>query len=207
MPSLVCLPQRGKCEPPLYPAEPMRAASWLVWSLCQSTVAFRAVLLCQGLEIPQGLSPCAHPPGACFSPVLLQPLGPAPRVSSPVPMAAALLGAGNAMGTMTVQMAQTRCVRRAEGGREGRTTGVPRSDQDACPCAHRKTALPAVTWTSSSARVGTASPCAGAVMQMLTAWTAVTRKPVALAVRPSPHPHPTVWPSHSPHSLSPVVIS
>lgn len=68
---------------------------------------------------------------------------------------------------------------------QGGATGVPKSDQDACAHAHRKTAPPAVTWTSSSARAATASPCAGAVMQMLTAWTAVMRKPVALAVRPS----------------------
>lgn len=50
---------------------------------------------------------------------------------------------------------------------------------------HRKTAPPAVIWTSSSVRVATASPCAGAVTRMLTAWTAVTRKPVAPGVSPS----------------------
>lgn len=43
-----------------------------------------------------------------LSPVVPQPLGPALRVSSPAPMAAASLGAGNAMGIMTVQMAQMR---------------------------------------------------------------------------------------------------
>lgn len=76
-------------------------------------------MLCQGLETPRGLSPCAHPPGACLSPVLLQPLGPALRVSSPAPTAAALPGAGSAMGTMTVQMAQMRWGGRAAGGRGG----------------------------------------------------------------------------------------
>lgn len=64
-----------------------------------------------------GLRACAHPPGACLSPILPQPLGPALRVSFPVPTAAASLGAGNAMGTMTVQMAQMRWAGRPEEGR------------------------------------------------------------------------------------------
>lgn len=73
--------------------------------------------------LPRGLeSPHAHPPGPCLSPVLLQPLGPAPRVSSPAPMAAALLGAGNVMGITTVRMAPMRWVRwvRRPGGGRGR---------------------------------------------------------------------------------------
>lgn len=87
---------------------------------------------------------------------------------------------------------------------------VPRTDQDACSCAHRKTAPRAVTWTSSSARAATASPCAGAVTRTLTAWMAVMRKPVALVVSPSylaprPSHHPST-PSHSPvfHLFFPI---
>lgn len=56
---------------------------------------------------------------------------------------------------------------------------------DLCPRPFRcrKTAHPAASSTSSSARTGTASPCAGAVMLTPTAWTALTRKTAALEVR------------------------
>lgn len=56
---------------------------------------------------------------------------------------------------------------------------------DRCPLPSRcrKTARRAASLTSSSARTDTASPCAGAVMLTPTAWTALTRKTVALEVR------------------------
>lgn len=85
-------------------------------------------------------------------------------------------------------------------------TGPQEDDQDACFWAHRKTVHPAVTSTSSSARVPIASPCAGAVTPTLTVWTAAMRKPVALEVRPwlssKLHfvSHPFLW--ASPHRLS-----
>lgn len=131
---------------------------------------------------------CRCPVPTVLGPVFPQPLGPAPRASSPVPTAAASLGAGSVMGIMTVPTAQTRWAERdlKEGGGLGRISAEPQGpDQAAGSRTHRKTAPPAVIWTSSSVRVATASPCAGAVTRMLTAWTAVTRKPVAPGVSPS----------------------
>lgn len=78
-------------------------------------------------------------------------LDPALKVSSPVPMAVALLGDGSVMVTMTASTALM-----------------------------RKTVTCAVMQTSSSAKMGTASHTAGAVMLMQTAWMAVMRKIVAL---------------------------
>lgn len=103
-------------------------------------------------------------------------------------MAAALLGAGSAMGTTTVRTAQMRWVGNQKEGGLRRVRAGPQwcqADQAAGSHAHRKIVPPAVTWTSSSARVVTVSPCAGAVTQMPTAWTAAMRKLVALVVSPS----------------------
>lgn len=192
MPSLVYLSQSAKCECALGPAGPRRAASWLARDGLGILVIMPIHCDFQGCRDKGHCSARAGdaleaeslcPPSWGLSlPVPPQPPGPALRVSSPVPMAAASLGAGNAMGIMTVRMAQTRWAGRPDGGRVGLRR--VRSDQDTCSRAHRKTALPAVTWTSSSARVAIASRCAGAVMQMQTAWMAVTRRPVALAVSP-----------------------
>lgn len=65
----------------------------------------------------------------------LQPLGPALRVSSRVPMAAALLGAGNAMGTTTVQMGLTRWEGRPAQGKDG--LGGIRAGLPGCPALTR----------------------------------------------------------------------
>lgn len=73
----------------------------------------------QGLEMLSRAESVCPPFWGLSLPCPSQPLGPALRVSSPVPMADASLGAGNVMGIMTVQMAQTRWAGRPEGGRDG----------------------------------------------------------------------------------------
>lgn len=50
----------------------------------------------------------------------------------------------------------------------------------------RKTAYPAASLTSTSARMGTASPCAGAATLMPTAWMALTRRTAASEVTAAP---------------------
>lgn len=60
--------------------------------------------------------------------------------------------------------------------------GAVAADYRLSPFPCRKTAHHAASSTSSSARMGTASPCAGAVTPMQTAWTAPTRRTAALEV-------------------------
>lgn len=67
-------------------------------------------------------------------------------------------------------------------GREAAMAGAVAADHRPSPFPCRKTAHHAASSTSSSARMGTASPCAGAVTLMQTAWTAPTRRTAALEV-------------------------
>lgn len=67
-------------------------------------------------------------------------------------------------------------------GQETSTAWAVPADHHPCTFHCRKTAYPAVSSTSTSARTGTASPCAGAAMLMPTAWTALMRKTVVLEV-------------------------
>lgn len=60
--------------------------------------------------------------------------------------------------------------------------GAVPADRCPSPIPCRKTAHPAASSTSSSARTGTASPCAGAATPMRTAWTAPMRRTAAPGV-------------------------
>lgn len=71
-------------------------------------------------------------------------------------------------------------------GREAVLTGAVPADRCPSPFPCRKTARRAVSSTSSSARMGTASLCAGAAMPMRTAWTALMRRTAALGVMAAP---------------------